>query len=133
MPISPDRCKSRVARNRNKNRAPSCDFRYAKLLVLLVGGPDDFVAGASRAHPPRPLRGGRITRLERKVVIVVLLSLYVIASFSIKEPSQFLYWRKCLAEILRHFIGGLVRRYAHRLRVVTNDIVHERLVHVLAG
>ena len=60
MPISPDRCKSRVARNRNKNRAPSCDFRYAKLLVLLVGGPDDFVAGASRAHPPRPLRGGRI-------------------------------------------------------------------------
>ena len=106
---------------------------FAKLLVLLVGGPDDFVAGASRAHPTRPLRGGRIARLERKVVIVVLLSLYVIASFSIKEPSQFLYWRKCLAKILRHFIGGLVRRYAHRLRVVTNDIVHERLVHVLAG
>ena len=26
MPISPDRCKSRVARNRHKNRAPSCDF-----------------------------------------------------------------------------------------------------------
>ena len=56
-----------------------------------------------------------MSRLERKVVIVVLLSLYVIASFSIKEPSQFLYWRKCLAKILRHFIGGLVRRYAHRL------------------
>ena len=34
---------------------------FAKLLVLLVGGPDDFVAGASRAHPTRPLRGGRIT------------------------------------------------------------------------
>ena len=33
---------------------------FAKLLVLLVGGPDDFVAGASRAHPIRPLRGGRI-------------------------------------------------------------------------
>ena len=74
-----------------------------------------------------------MSRLERKVVIVVLLSLYVIASFSIKEPSQFLYWRKCLAKILLHFIGGLVRRYTHRLRVVTNDIVHERLVHVLAG
>ena len=123
---------------------------FAKLLVLLVGGPDDFVAGASRAHPPRRLRGGRIvlvgqpdrlrrqanaaihnrsfacgtipqttevniSRLEMKVVIVVLLSLYVIASFSIKEPSQFLYWRKCLAKILRHFIGGLVRRYTHRL------------------
>ena len=56
-----------------------------------------------------------MSRLERKVVIVVLLSLYVIASFSIKEPSQFLYWRKCLAKILRQFIGGLVRRYAHRL------------------
>ena len=38
-----------------------------------------------------------MSRWERKVVIVVLLSLYVIASFSIKEPSQFLYWRKCLA------------------------------------
>lgn len=63
MPISPDRCKSRAARSRHKNRAPSCDFRYAKLLVLLVGGPDDFVAGASRAHPTRPLRGGRITRV----------------------------------------------------------------------
>ena len=36
---------------------------FAKLLVLLVGGPDDFVAGASRAHPTRPLRGGRITRV----------------------------------------------------------------------
>ena len=33
---------------------------FAKLLVLLVGGPDNFVAGASRAHPTRPLRGGRI-------------------------------------------------------------------------
>ena len=45
---------------------------FAKLLVLLVGGPDDFVAGASRAHPTRPLRGGRITRLERKVVMTTL-------------------------------------------------------------
>ena len=42
-----------------------------------------------------------MSRLERKVVIVVLLSLYVISSFSIKEPSQFLYWWKCLAKILR--------------------------------
>ena len=74
-----------------------------------------------------------MSRLERKLVVVVLLRLYVIASFSIKEPSQFLYWRKCLAKILRHFIGGLVRRYAHRLRVVTNDVIHEQLAHVIAG
>ena len=30
MPISPDRYKSRAAHRRHKNRAPSCDFRYAK-------------------------------------------------------------------------------------------------------
>ena len=34
---------------------------FAKLLVLLVGGPDDFVAGASRAHPTRRLWRGRIS------------------------------------------------------------------------
>ena len=34
---------------------------FAKLLVLLIGGPDDFVAGASRAHPTRRLWRGRIS------------------------------------------------------------------------
>ena len=50
---------------------------FAKLLVLLVGGPDDFVAGASRAHPIRPLRGGRIAlvgqpdRLRRQANVAI--------------------------------------------------------------
>ena len=50
---------------------------FAKLLVLLVGGPDDFVAGASRAHPTRPLRGGRIAlvgqpdRLRRQANVAI--------------------------------------------------------------
>ena len=34
---------------------------FAKLLVLLVGGPDNFVTGASRAHPTRRLWRGRIS------------------------------------------------------------------------
>ena len=34
---------------------------FAKLLVLLVGGPDNFVAGASCAHPTRRLWRGRIS------------------------------------------------------------------------
>ena len=50
---------------------------FAKLLVLLVGGPDDFVAGAFRAHPTRPLRGGRIVlvgqpdRLRRQANVAI--------------------------------------------------------------
>ena len=34
---------------------------FAKLLALLVGGPDDFVADVSRAHPTRRLWRGRIS------------------------------------------------------------------------
>ena len=57
MPISPDRCKSRVAHSRHKNRAPSCDFRSRKLLARGLAAAPQF---ALRAHPSRPLRGGRI-------------------------------------------------------------------------
>ena len=57
MPISPDRCKSRVANSRHKNRAPSCDFRSRKLLARGLAAAPQF---ALRAHPSRPLRGGRI-------------------------------------------------------------------------
>ena len=34
---------------------------FAKLLAMLVGEPDDFVAGASCAHPTRRLWRGRIS------------------------------------------------------------------------
>ena len=72
MPISPDRCKSRAAQPTGGTKivhplatfatrkllarglAAASQFArtllrlcFAKLLVLLVGGPDDFVAGAS--------------------------------------------------------------------------------------
>ena len=57
MPISPDRCKSRVAHSRHKNRALSCDFRSRKLLARGLAAAPQF---ALRAHPTRPLRGGRI-------------------------------------------------------------------------
>ena len=56
---------------------PLATFALLKLLVLLVGGPDDFVAGASRAHPIRPLRGGRIAlvvqpdRLRRQANVAI--------------------------------------------------------------
>ena len=85
-------------------RSGSCD-RYAAHSLRSFGQPDRLRRQANVAIHNLSLACGtipqttevNISRLEMKVVIVVLLSLYVIASFSIKEPSQFLYWRKCLS------------------------------------
>ena len=62
MPISPDRCKSRIARSRHKNRAPFCDFNSqssscyssgdltsSSQVHLALTRPDRFAAGASRS------------------------------------------------------------------------------------
>ena len=56
-PTSPDHCKSRGARSRHKIAHPLATFAMRKLLARGLAAASQF---ALRAHPTRPLRGGRI-------------------------------------------------------------------------
>ena len=60
-PTLPDRYKSRAAHRRHKNRAPSCDFRYAK--APRAGPCGCFVVRATRS--PDPTASRRAHRARR--------------------------------------------------------------------
>ena len=65
---------------------------FAKLLASLVGGPDGFAAGASRAQATRRLRRGRISPLEtvrRRRGLKVAIPVRFIFSFTVHRCAPF--------------------------------------------